>query len=126
MMWLVLPPTIAPRLIAPEIPTDRTRHGSRGSRGSEAVSELNRVSSGGSGNGAGGAGGAGGLESGAESGVINTIPYGVDHRVSMTQQWVEGKLSNLDYLLAINHAVGRTTMDSKFPAMVPWVSVPVC
>ena len=39
-----------------------------------------------------------------------------------TATWRAGGLSNLDYLLALNHFAGRTRGDRSFHAVVPWVT----
>lgn len=50
------------------------------------------------------------------------IPRPIDWGVPIIEQWSQGCMSNLDYLLWLNRAVGRSTSDAKLHAVVPWVS----
>ena len=50
------------------------------------------------------------------------VPRPIDWGVPITEQWCQGRMSNLDYLLWLNRAVGRSTSDAKLHAVVPWVS----
>jgi hypothetical protein len=45
-----------------------------------------------------------------------------DTFATLTQQWRNRTLSNLDYLLAINAAAGRTMGGSKLHPVLPWVT----
>ncbi|KAF0687857.1 Aste57867_20444 [Aphanomyces stellatus] len=47
------------------------------------------------------------------------FPYA---KTSMTQRWCAGEISNLDYLLAINAAAGRSMASNTAHAIVPWVT----
>ena len=40
----------------------------------------------------------------------------------ITLQWVTGKVSNLEYLLAINAAAGRHMLDPTYHPVLPWVT----
>jgi len=40
----------------------------------------------------------------------------------LTHQWRNWKLSNLEYLMAVNAAAGRRMSDAKFHPVVPWVT----
>jgi predicted nucleic acid-binding Zn-ribbon protein len=39
----------------------------------------------------------------------------------VTQKWVEGQLSNYDYLIRLNHEAGRTFKDVRQYPIVPWI-----
>jgi len=56
------------------------------------------------------------------TGLEPNVPRPIDWGVPITEQWCQGRLSNLDYLLWLNRAVGRSTCDAKLHAVVPWVS----
>jgi hypothetical protein len=56
------------------------------------------------------------------TGLEPKVPRPIDWGVPITEQWCQGRLSNLDYLLWLNRAVGRSTCDAKLHAVVPWVS----
>ena len=40
---------------------------------------------------------------------------------SVIQQWVDGDISNFEYLMILNRAAGRSMIDASFHAMMPWV-----
>ena len=40
---------------------------------------------------------------------------------ALTEAWRRGRLSNLDYLLALNALAGRVPEDRGFAPMLPWV-----
>lgn len=40
---------------------------------------------------------------------------------SIIQRWVDGDVSNFDYLMVLNRAAGRSMIDASFHAMMPWV-----
>ena len=40
---------------------------------------------------------------------------------SVIQRWVDGDVSNFDYLMVLNRAAGRSMIDASFHAMMPWV-----
>lgn len=42
-------------------------------------------------------------------------------RVSLTELWINGDVSNFHYLMAINRAAGRREGDSNFHPALPWV-----
>lgn len=46
----------------------------------------------------------------------------VDYDVPLTMQWINGKISNFDYVMAINHAAGRSMMDPLYHPILPWVT----
>ena len=46
----------------------------------------------------------------------------VDWGVPLTALWADGRCSNFEYLMALNHAVGRTIGDARLHAVLPWVS----
>ena len=46
----------------------------------------------------------------------------MDDNLSLTERWSLGRASNFEYLMALNAAVGRSAMDSRLPAVLPWVS----
>ena len=46
----------------------------------------------------------------------------IGHREPLTHQWITGKLSNFEYLMAINYAAGRTMMDPLYHPIIPWVT----
>ena len=41
---------------------------------------------------------------------------------SYTARWVEGRLSNLEYLMFVNRAAGRNFGDDKYAPIIPWVT----
>ena len=51
-----------------------------------------------------------------------SIPRPVGYYEPLTVQWVSGKLSNFEYLMAINQAVGRTMLDPLYHPIIPWVT----
>lgn len=52
-----------------------------------------------------------------------TVPCHTDRKylLEMAHQWRDGKLSNFDYLLALNSAAGRNFQDLSHYPIVPWV-----
>ena len=42
-------------------------------------------------------------------------------RLSYTQQWIEGTLSNFDYLIAVNQIAGRSFQDITQYPVFPWI-----
>lgn len=49
-------------------------------------------------------------------------PYSLsDQLASMTSSWVNGKISNFDYIMCLNEAAGRRMDDSNFHSIMPWV-----
>jgi hypothetical protein len=51
-----------------------------------------------------------------------SVPRTVDGDVPLTTRWLDGKLSNFEYLMAINHAAGRTMIDPLYHPILPWVT----
>lgn len=47
---------------------------------------------------------------------------GVDHDVPLTVQWVTGRISNFEYLMALNYAAGRSMVDPLYHPILPWVT----
>lgn len=50
------------------------------------------------------------------------IPRSVDGDVPLTTKWLDGKISNFEYLMAINLAAGRTMVDPLYHPILPWVT----
>ncbi|RYH21171.1 hypothetical protein EON65_21320 [archaeon] len=50
------------------------------------------------------------------------IPRSVDYYEPISIQWIAGKVSNLEYLMAINYAAGRTMVDPLYHPLIPWVT----
>ena len=46
----------------------------------------------------------------------------LDFYEPLTLKWVTGKMSNFEYLLAINHAAGRSMADPLYHPVLPWVT----
>jgi hypothetical protein len=42
--------------------------------------------------------------------------------VPITLRWIEGKISNFEYIMAINYAAGRSLSDVQHHAVLPWVT----
>eukprot|EP00981_Chlorochromonas_danica_P005524 scaffold1127_cov186-Ochromonas_danica.AAC.4 len=49
-----------------------------------------------------------------------TIPRPIGYYEPLTIQWISGKITNLDYLMAINYAAGRTMVDPLYHPLIPW------
>ncbi|CAG8829727.1 11573_t:CDS:2, partial [Racocetra persica] len=41
---------------------------------------------------------------------------------SLTMKWVHGKISNFDYIMALNHLAGRRIGDPNFHPIFPWIT----
>ena len=54
--------------------------------------------------------------------VVTAVDRPIGHREPLTHQWITGKLSNFEYLMAINYAAGRTMMDPLYHPIIPWVT----
>ena len=39
----------------------------------------------------------------------------------ITKRWINGQMSNFEYLMAINAAAGRSMIDATFHPVIPWV-----
>ncbi len=50
------------------------------------------------------------------------VPRPVDYYQPLTIQWIAGKLTNFEYLMAINYAAGRTMIDPLYHPILPWVT----
>ena len=50
------------------------------------------------------------------------IPRPPGYYEPLTIQWVSGKISNFEYLMAINYGAGRTMMDPLYHPILPWVT----
>jgi hypothetical protein len=50
------------------------------------------------------------------------IPRPVDYYEPLSIQWISGKISNFEYLMAINSAAGRTMIDPLYHPILPWVT----
>lgn len=44
------------------------------------------------------------------------------HDIPMTLRWIEGKVSNFEYIMAINYAAGRRLSDVQHHPVMPWVT----
>lgn len=53
---------------------------------------------------------------------ITSIPRPVGYYEPITSKWVTGKISNFEYLLAINQAAGRRMVDPLYHPVLPWVT----
>lgn len=49
-------------------------------------------------------------------------PSTTPHLAKLVEDWARGKVSNLDYLLALNEAAGRRFGDPKCHYIIPWVT----
>lgn len=58
----------------------------------------------------------------ADPAVVTAVDRPIGHREPLTHQWITGKLSNFEYLMAINYAAGRTMMDPLYHPIIPWVT----
>jgi len=56
------------------------------------------------------------------AGALGDIPRPPGHRETLTAQWVRGRISNLDYLMAVNAAAGRSMVDSLYHPVLPWIT----
>lgn len=53
---------------------------------------------------------------------LHTVPFTLqDHLSTVTSAWVNGKISNFDYIMFLNEAAGRRMDDSNFHSIMPWV-----
>lgn len=55
-----------------------------------------------------------------------SIPRCIDDNTTTTSRWCLGKISTFEYLMAINHAVGRTLTDHLYHPLFPWVTNFLC
>ena len=55
-------------------------------------------------------------------GKINSISRPPSYYEPITLKWVTGKISNFDYLMAINSAAGRNQLDPSYHPVLPWVT----
>jgi hypothetical protein len=62
------------------------------------------------------------VTSGEVNGKEESIPRPPGFYEPLTIQWVSGKISNLEYLMAINYGAGRTMMDPLYHPILPWVT----
>ena len=53
---------------------------------------------------------------------VESIERHIGYNEPMTMRWVNGMVSNFEYLMAINHAAGRTMMDPLYHPIIPWVT----
>lgn len=53
---------------------------------------------------------------------FESIERHIGYYEPLTIRWVKGKVSNFEYLMAINHAAGRTMMDPLYHPIIPWVT----
>ena len=44
------------------------------------------------------------------------------YRDTLTARWVRGQVSNMDYLMAVNAAAGRSMIDSLYHPVLPWIT----
>lgn len=51
-----------------------------------------------------------------------TVPRPIDYYTPLTIQWISGKVSNFEYLMAVNFGAGRTMMDPLYHPILPWVT----
>lgn len=50
------------------------------------------------------------------------VPRPIGYYEPLTIQWISGKISNLEYLMAINYGAGRTVIDPLYHPLIPWVT----
>lgn len=53
---------------------------------------------------------------------FSSIEKPVDYYEPLTVQWVSGKISNFQYLMAINYAAGRSMADPLYHPILPWIT----
>jgi hypothetical protein len=53
---------------------------------------------------------------------IYVIDRPVDYYEPITVQWANGKISNFEYLMAVNSAGGRSMVDPLYHPVLPWVT----
>lgn len=56
------------------------------------------------------------------NGMRSTVDRPIDYKEPMTIQWVKGKISNFEYLMAINTGAGRSMSDALYHPLMPWVT----
>ena len=54
--------------------------------------------------------------------IFDNKHYTFDNLPSLAQCWMQGQLSNFDYLMALNHLAGRHTNDPNHYPVMPWVT----
>jgi hypothetical protein len=69
-----------------------------------------------------GAGANGGVQTNENGHIQAPLERPIGHKEPMTLRWVNGTVSNFEYLMAINHAAGRTMMDPLYHPIIPWVT----
>lgn len=52
----------------------------------------------------------------------SVIPRPIDYYTPITIQWLSGKMSNFEYLMAVNFGAGRTMIDPLYHPILPWVT----
>lgn len=53
---------------------------------------------------------------------ILSLQPSIDYYVPLTVQWTTRKISNFEYLLALNYAAGRSMIDPLYHPIIPWVT----
>ncbi|GBG30404.1 WD repeat-containing protein 81 [Hondaea fermentalgiana] len=58
----------------------------------------------------------------ADGGSVARTTYSATLSEGLTEAWRQGRVSNLDYLMAVNAAAGRHLADANFHPVIPWVT----